>query len=119
MPRYIEAFDGYYAEMTDQEFLHLDWDRMPPGFDARHHLFRLPPVSFMRKDFCARALGLSPSEVVERLHRHVAIAREQLDGVVTVLTYDVLATDEMDRLCWQAKEYLVGAHYGGVPQSTG
>lgn len=108
MPRYVDAFDGYYAEMTDQEFLHMDWGKRPPGFDKRHNLYRLPPVSYMRRDFCDRALGLTPRQIVQRLEGKVAVAREMLDGVIIVLTYEVLPTAEMDRLCWAAKAHLVG-----------
>ena len=108
MPRYVAAFDGYYAEMTDQEFLHMDKGKRQKGFDPRHHLHRLPPVSYMRRDFCARALGLTPEQVVGRLEGKIAVVREMLDGVVTVLTYDILPTEEMDRLCWEAKARLIG-----------
>ena len=106
MPRYIAAFDGYFAEMFDQKFIQLDRGKRPKGFDSRHHLFRLSPVCFMRRDFCARALGLTPAQIVARLQGKVAVAHEMLDGVVIVLTYDILTTEEMDRLCWAAKAHL-------------
>ena len=105
MPRYVQAFDGYYAEMTDQTFLYLDFDN-PGNLDPRHNLFRVPPVSYMRSDFCTRALGLTPSLIVERMQAHVAVAREMLDGVILVLTYDALPTEEMDRLCLSARKRL-------------
>lgn len=107
MPRYVEAFDGYYAEIFDRKFIQLDWGNFPKGFDSRHHLYRLPPVCFMRRDFCARALNLTPAQIVERLTGKVAVAREMLDGVVIVLTYEILPINEMDRLCWEAKAHLI------------
>lgn len=105
LPRYIEAFDGYFAEVTNQDFLYIDFDAMR-GIDRRHDFYRVQPISFMRVDFCDRVLKLTPRQIVERLSGKVAVARELLDGVMIVLTYDILPTEEMDRLCWKAKAEL-------------
>ena len=107
LPRYVAAFDGYYAAIFDQEFIHLDWGKRQSGFDARHNLHRLPPVCFMRADFCARALNLTSREIAVRLDGQVALVREMFDGVMIVLTYEILPTPEMDRLCWEKKALLV------------
>jgi hypothetical protein len=106
-PRYIDAFNGYYAQIVDQEFLSEDWDKLRPGFDARHDLYRIPPVCYLREDFCNRALNLKPSDIVDRLKGRVSVARELLGGVIIILTYDILPTAEMDRLCWETKTILL------------
>jgi len=105
-PRYVAAFDGYFAEISDQGFSADDWDGLPEDFDARHDLYRLPPVCFMRADFCERALNLTAQEIAARLDGQVALVREMLDGVLVVLTYEILPTGEMDRLCWEKKALL-------------
>lgn len=106
-PRYISAFDGYFAQIIDQEFCGADWGSSPSNFDARHHLYRLPQVCYMRGDFCDRALRLNPQQVIRRIENDVAVAKEILGGVLIVLTYDILPTAEMDRLCWESKAKLV------------
>jgi hypothetical protein len=104
---YAAAFDAYYADISDDEFIYMDFDRQKEiGRDKRHGLFRLSPITYMRQDFCRRALGLSPAQVVERLKGGVEVAREALDGVFIVLTSQVLATEQMDTICWEAKSRL-------------
>ena len=61
----------------------------------------------MRADFCERALNLTAQEIAARLDGQVALVREMLDGVLVVLTYEILPTGEMDRLCWEKKALLV------------
>jgi hypothetical protein len=104
---YAAAFDAYYADISDDEFIYMDFDRMKEArIDKRHSLYRLAPVSYMRRDFCKRALGLSPAQVAARLQGEAEVAREALDGVFVVLKSLVLATEEMDAICWKAKSRL-------------
>lgn len=104
---YAAAFDAYYADISDDEFIYMDFDQVKAaGIDKRHGLYRLSPISFMRRDFCRRALGLSPTQVVERLKGGVEVAREVLDGVFIVLTSQVLATEQMDAICREARSRL-------------
>jgi hypothetical protein len=103
------AFDAYYADIADDEFIYMDFDRLRElGIDRRQGLYRLPPVSYLRLDFCQQALGLSPAGIVERLQGKVEVVREALDGVFIVLTSEILPTDEMDAACWRVKNLLSG-----------
>jgi hypothetical protein len=102
---YIDAFEGYYAEILDQKFISPDL-KASRHLDSRHHLHRLQPVSYLRRDFCDRALKLTPAQIVSRLEGQVARIEEALDGVFIVLTYEPLPTEEMDKLCWEKKALL-------------
>lgn len=104
-PIYASNFDGYFAQITDQEFLYLDYEKSR-GIGGRGGLYRLPPVSFMRQDFCERAFNMTPAKIVDKLNGRVEMVREIFDGVQIVLTYNALPTGEMDVLCWKAKEIL-------------
>jgi hypothetical protein len=104
---YAAAFDAYYAEIANDEFIYMDFDRISEArINKRHGLYRVAPVSYMRRDFCQRALGLSPTQVVARLKGEVEVAREALDGVFVVLTSRVVGTEEMDAICWKARSRL-------------
>ncbi|WP_395684136.1 hypothetical protein [Dokdonella sp.] len=105
--QYVEAFGGYYAEISDDEFIFIDHERRRQlGIDKRSAIYRLPPVCYMHKNLCLQALEVSPAEVVKRLRGKVEDVKETLDGVFVVLTSKVLPTAEMDAICWQAKSYL-------------
>jgi hypothetical protein len=106
---YAAAFDAYYADIADDEFIYMDFDRVRElGIDKRQSLYRLSPVSYLRRDFCQQALGMSPARIVERLQGKIEVARETLDGVFLVLTSGILPADEMDTICWRAKNWLSG-----------
>lgn len=105
--RYVVAFGGYYAEISDDEFIFMDFDqRRQMGVDKRHAVYRIPPVCYLHRDLCIRALGMSPEKVVAQLKGKVEDVQEIHDGVFIVLTSKVLPTAEMDTLCWEAKSYL-------------
>lgn len=109
--KYVSAFDAYYAEIADDEFIFMDFEECR-GIDKRHNLYRLPPVSYMRDDFCQRAFGVPPSILAQRVAGHVEEVRLVLGGIFIVLTTEVLPTEQMDRLCWKAKAYLTGQAAG-------
>lgn len=93
------AFDSYFAEILDEEFLFIDYDeRKKRGQHRREGFYRLPTVFYMREDYCQRALALSSSEVFTRLQPHVAWVECTRGGVFVVLTLDILATEEIDQL---------------------
>lgn len=105
--QYVDAFDGYYADISDDAFIFMDHEqRRLLGVDKRRAIYRLPPVCYMHKDLCLQAIGLSPAEVVWRLRGKVEDVKEVLDGVFIVLMSEALPTAEMDAICWQAKSYL-------------
>jgi len=102
---YVSAFSAYYAEISDEEFIFMDFEHRK--YNRRHAIYRIPPVCYMNKDFCARAFDLSPAQIVEKLRGTVEEVREVQNGVFIVLTSKVLPTAEMDVLCWQAKNQLL------------
>lgn len=107
-PRYVGAFDAYYAEISDDEFTFMDHDqRRTLGIDKRHAIFRLPPVCYLHRDLCARALDMTPAQIVHRLQGSVAHLQETATGVIIALTDRPLPTMEMDALCWEAKFRLL------------
>jgi len=107
LPRYIAAFEAYYAEISDDEFIFLDYpERSRRKIETRDTLFRLPPVAFLDAGLCSRALNKTVGEVVERLAGKVERAEELHGGAFIVLSSRPLPTDVMDKLCWSARSLL-------------
>jgi len=105
--RYVSAFGGYYAEISDDEFIFMDYDkRRELRSDKRHGIYRIPPVSYLSQNLCLKSLGLTPNQVVERLQGKVEDVRTALDGVLIVLTSKALPTAEMDEICWKVKSHF-------------
>ena len=105
--RYVSAFGGYYADISDDEFIFMDYDkRRELRIDKRHNIYRISPVSYLSKELCLKALGLTPDQVVERLQGKVEAVRTALDGVLIVLTSKALPTAEMDEICWKVRNHF-------------
>lgn len=101
------AFEAYYAEIMDDDFIFKDYDRRRElGIDKRHGVFRIAPVCFLDERLCRAAFGLRPGQIVERLAGKVEEVRETANGVFIAITGAVLASAQMDPLCEEVKEVL-------------
>jgi hypothetical protein len=106
--QYVKAFDPYYAAITDQEFVHLDFeDNASLSPNARNSLFRLGAVTYMKDDFCRRAWGMSAPELVQKLQGGVEHVCEAADGVFLVLTSKVLPLEELKALTASARDLIL------------
>lgn len=108
-PRYVAAFDAYYGEIADDEFVFMDHAaRARLKVDKRKALYRIAPVSFLDDSFCRRALGMDIEAVEARLAGKVEKTSRIGAGILIVLTSQILPTESMDKLCWSVKQLLVG-----------
>jgi hypothetical protein len=106
-PRYIAAFDAYYAEISDDEFIFLDYpERSRRKIETRNSLFRLPPIAFLDAGLCSRALNKTIEQVVEKLTGKVEKVEELHGGVFIILSSKPQPTDVMDKVCWAARALL-------------
>lgn len=107
LPHYVEAFGGYMATISDNEFIYMDFEeKRRLKMDARSSIYRIDPISYFSDGLCERAFGLSAKQVMERLTGKVEDVRLGCGGVFIVLTSAVLPTPEMDKTCWEAKAHL-------------
>jgi len=115
--KYVHAFDAYTANISDDEFIYMDFDKQRElGIGDRDGIYRVCPVNYWSKSLCHKAFKLSPSQIVQRLEGHVEIAEETLGGVFVVLTSEILSTSDMDIICWRAKDRLASESTAGIPR---
>jgi hypothetical protein len=109
LPRLILAFDAYLAELGDNEFVHIDFDRSRrEAPDCRSDVYRVWPVSFYDELLCRRAFALKPAAIADRL-KGVAEHVELLgDGVYIVGSSRPLPLSEADELCKRLKSAILG-----------
>lgn len=106
-PHYVEAFGGYMATISDDEFIYMDFEeRRRLKMDARSSIYRIDPISYFSDSLCKRGFGLSAKQVMKRLTGKVEDVRLGCGGVFIVLTSAALPTLEMDNICWEAKAHL-------------
>lgn len=107
LPIYIESFGAYLAYVANSEFLVMDFDDAPKGFDNRRNVFRVYPVSFYDELLCERAFGLKPSEVCSKLVGKVEAAREFFNGVYILGSSSPQDLDHDKFLCQKLKEFIL------------
>lgn len=106
-PRLIGAFDGYYGEIADEEFIMTDLEqRRAQQIDARFSIYRLAPVTLIGEQLCKRAFGMTASQIVKRLAGAVEHVSLYDPGVFIVQDSKPLSFDEADRITWATKSLL-------------
>ncbi len=101
---YVEAFDPYYAQITDLEFVHMDFDEMAElPTNARTGLFRPGIVSYMGEEFCRRVWGMGASDMARKFEGQVEQVRCAAGGVVLVLASTALPLEEAKSITDLAK----------------
>lgn len=111
--KYVSVFDAYYAEILDDDFIFMDYDRRRElGVDKRNGIYRIAPVCYLDKRLCEAALGLQPAQIVQKLTGRVEVVRECLNGVFIVITSEILAATQMDGLCEKVKNVLFAPNNG-------
>lgn len=109
LPAYIEAFDGYIAEVKDDGFFDDDFPKKRElRIDERRSLYRVHPVSFYDRLLCQRAFGQSPEQIAERLTRRIEDIRLFHDGVYLIGSSRSLPLAEADKLSWEMKRWILG-----------
>ncbi len=105
-PAYVKAFEPYRAAVVLDEDLALrDWAQVVElrratgkDVDGRDSVFRMGPVNYFDREFCRRAFGLAPEDVVKALHGRVELASMLLDGVFIVGSSQLLNREDLDKL---------------------
>tara|TARA_B100000745_G_C20097845_1_gene375425 strand:+ start:205 stop:846 length:642 start_codon:yes stop_codon:yes gene_type:complete len=107
-PGYISAFQPYWANIYDEEFTFLDFTEIrKQQIEARHQIYRISPVTYLHQNYTQRALGMTPEQVIKKLDGNVERVELISGGVYIILSSYPLPTEEMDKLCWKAKGFLM------------
>lgn len=108
LPKYIVAFDAYFAQVGHVEFGHVDFDaeRNFGSGDTRFGVYRVRPVSFFDRILCERAFGINPREIAARLQGSVESVELLQDGVYVIGSSQVMKFEEADSLCWKIKRRI-------------
>lgn len=108
LPAYVRALDGYVGEVFDDEFDVLDYEeRKAAGLNRRHSLFRVPAALYMSDAFASRAFGRGAVQCAKALDGFAARVTLLDDGVLVVLTFEVLPPEQFDGLSREAKRRLL------------
>jgi hypothetical protein len=94
----ITAFDPYRAAIVQDLDLDLDdfeeivemSQNLRIDVDGRDSVFRVNPVNFFDQQLCRRAFRLDVQHVIERLRGHVQEATVLIDGVLIVVTNEIV-----------------------------
>lgn len=106
-PGLMSAFDGYYGEIADQEFIRADLEqRRALKIDARFSIYRLAPVTLISEQLCKRAFGMTASQVAMRLAGAVEHVSLRDPGVLIIQSSRPLSFDEAARMTWATKSLL-------------
>jgi hypothetical protein len=97
------CFSCYRASIIHDLDLDLDdYDQVveisqSSGIDAdgRDSVFRINPVNYFDEEMCQRAFRLGAGEVVDRLQDHVELVDCKSDGVLIVVTGDLVDRDNL------------------------
>jgi len=101
IPKYIEAFDAYLVEYSDDQLIDLAWQtplEKRIHMNSRFDVGRVDVVSFYDDLLCRRAFKLSPAEVFDRLQGKIEHAQLLHNGVYLVGSSEVLSLDESQKL---------------------
>lgn len=104
---YVDAFDAYYGEVLNDEFIIRDHDdRKALGLDRRNGIFRIPAVGYFDLNYCRRIFGVDAEVLVQRIKKHVDHASVERNGIFFVLSYEALSVDVMDDLSKEIKALM-------------
>jgi hypothetical protein len=107
LTQYVTGFDAYYAEISDDEFIFLDFEaKRQARFDKRRSIFRLHPVTFVSNSLCLSAFSRPASDVAELLRDDVASLHITSEGLTIVLCEEPISTAEMNDLSWSVTNRL-------------
>ncbi len=101
-PTYVEAFGAYRAALHVWSITRGDWPEVVAACDAtqkdingRDGVFRINAANFFDGELCLRAFGKSPQQVVDCLKGHVEEVSEFAGGVLVVVSYTPLSSNEI------------------------
>ena len=112
-PQYIKAFGAYRAALHDWSVTRSDWPMVVAACEAtkkdvngREGVFRIHAANYFDRELCSRAFGKSPKQVVDCLNNHVDSVSELDDGVLIVVRYSPMSTNELTQVSQRLKEIL-------------
>ena len=112
-PQYIKAFGAYRAALHDWSVTRSDWPMVVAACEAtkkdvngRDGVFRIHAANYFDRELCSRAFGKSPKQVVDCLNNHVDSVSELDDGVLIVVRYSPMSTNELTQVSQRLKEIL-------------
>lgn len=110
----VRAFDAYRASIVLDEDLDLDdydeildlADSTGRDVDGRDGVFRISPICFFDRELCARAFGISPEGVSKRINGRIEFVSTIHDGVLIVVTQEIVGRDALIDLDLEVREML-------------
>jgi hypothetical protein len=106
-PSYVLAFEAYRAQIMDVRCYSSDFEAKRQ-VDDRHGVYKVFPVAYLDGELCARALQLSPEEVVLRLRGAVEEVSLLGGGVFIVARSQVVSVEEAAAVNSQLQAILRG-----------
>ncbi|WP_411564129.1 hypothetical protein [Pseudomonas shirazensis] len=114
-PAYVQAFGAYRAALHEWSVTRNDWPAVLAACDAtkkdvngRDGVFRINAANYFDGELCVRAFGKSPQQVISLLKGHVEEASELAGGVLIVVSYTPLSTNELIDAGERLKGLLIG-----------
>lgn len=112
-PQYIKAFGAYRAALHDWSVTRSDWPMVVAACEAtkkdvngRDGVFRIHAANYFDRELCSRAFGKNPKQIVDCLNNHVDSVSEFDDGVLIVVRYSPMSTNELTQVSQRLKAML-------------
>lgn len=108
LPAYIEAFDGYLAEIRDDGLFDDDFEaKRKLKTEDRETVYRVHPISYFDRLLCRRAFDRTPEQVAAHLSGKIEEVRLLHDGVYLIGSSRPLPLAEADKLSWDMKRWIL------------
>lgn len=112
-PKMVEAFECYSACIEKRDVVIRDFDKGVLEYErtgkepnGRNTVFRINAVNFWDRELCKRAFRLSPADIVKRLTGEVESVSEFYDGVLLIVTSQILTTEEHEAIDARVRKLL-------------
>lgn len=113
-PALVNAFECYRATIYSKSLARHDWRDIirltrstSSDVNGRDGIYRINAVNFFDRDLCNRAFGLDPEQIVRRLDGRVEKVMEFSNGVLLVVSSDVLDEAKIGLIDTRVRGYLV------------
>ena len=113
-PQYVTAFNAYRGTIFLNNTLVID-DRQEivrlyretgKDVNGRDGVYRINTVNYFDRELCRRAFNLSPEEIAHRLEGKVERVSLLLDGVLLIVTSELLDRTELEKVDAMVRGYL-------------
>jgi hypothetical protein len=112
--QYVQAFKAYRGTIIlDNDLRRKDWEEIVRLYretgrdvDGRDEVYRINTVNYFDRELCRRAFNLSPEEIAHRLEGKVERVSLLLDGVLLIVTSELLDRTELEKVDAMVRGYL-------------